>query len=97
MTENTPTEFGLRALYLFAKHVLPRLNQDERIIIEELLTLIMNTTQDLDTFIVNNKELCLKVYDVLYPQVDLSPTLTNYAGIVLGKMEDIMELTEDKH
>lgn len=132
------TDFGIRALYLFAKFVLPRLNDNDRQIIQvhtgcivndrcgcggcdggnaaasngnienaakpaqtppphshvqiinKVIKIISTTTLDFETIIINNTELFTIAYKILHPQIDLPPTLTNYAGIVLGKMEDIL-------
>ncbi len=83
-------DFGVRALYQFSKCVFTRLNVHDRVIINGVLTLISGSSQDFDSIIAANKAMFALVYRILYPQVDLSPTLTNYAGIVLGKIEDAL-------
>ena len=83
-------DFGVRALYLFAKFVFPRLNFHDRVIINGLLTLLSTTPQGLDSIFEENMALVLMVYRILSAHADLPPTLTNYAGIVLGKMEDLL-------
>jgi hypothetical protein len=84
----SPETFGVRALYLFAKFVFPKLNEHDRVIIDRLLSLLSTTSQQLDDIFEENKDLISEVHRILSPHTDLPPTLTNYAGIVLGKMED---------
>jgi len=93
---NTIPDFGVRALYLFSKYVLPRLNRKDQFIIHKLYILISTSSDGLDNLIKNNMEIFSKVYDVLRPQVELPPTITNYAGIVLGKIEDILFPYDDE-
>lgn len=83
-------EFGVRALYDFCECVLTRLNDHDRAIINELMVILSETSQDLDSIIRSNKSMFASVYHILFPQVELSATMTNYAGIVLGKIEDIL-------
>lgn len=89
-------KFDIRALYLFAKYVLPRLDIPEQTVINELLLLLSITTQDLDSLIENNMDMFYNIYNILHKHVGLPPTLTNYAGIVLGKMEDILFCENDE-
>ena len=84
----SPDEFGVRALYLFAKFVFPKLNEHDRVIIDRLLALLSTTSQQLDDIFEENRDLISEVHRILSPHTDLPPTLTNYAGIVIGKMED---------
>jgi hypothetical protein len=83
-------DFGVRALYQFGKFVFPRLNLHDRVVINGLLTLLSRSSQNFDSILENNAAMLLSVYNILSPQVDLPPTLTNYAGIVLGKIEDVL-------
>lgn len=85
------TDFGVRALYLFAKHVFPRLNVHDQIIVNGLLTLIAhNQYQSFDNLLLENCAFFYSIYRILRVQIDLPPTLTNYAGIALGKIEDFL-------
>lgn len=88
-------DFGIRALYLFAKHVYPKLNGQDRIIMDDLINLLLATSEGLDIVIEKNKPLFSMVYKILHPHTDLTATMTNYAGIVLGRMEDIIFPEED--
>ena len=88
MTTIMERDFACRALYLFCHYCRDRFTVKECEIINKTINIVEKSTTDFDTIVLNNRELFAETYLILRPQVDLSPTLTNYAGIILGLLED---------
>ena len=88
-------DFAVRALHSVCRHCFHKLNPKEKEIIGNMLYIISTEKTNFDTIVKSNIDMFRKVYDILYLQTDLTPTLTNYAGIVLGKMEDIFSEDDD--